>query len=136
MLCLLAHDGSWKIETKAREFALDGSGCLFLHTKGALSGVLMGNPKPLLSQAYAVRVESRKRCPCSSDIAAAPEFVLDIISCSCKISKNICGTKLCSCRKNDLACVATCNDCRGTSCNNVSGDKSDTILDNDILEHS
>ena len=82
------------------------------------------------------KAENSVLVPVKTDIAAAPEFVLNVIRCSCKTtSKNTCGTKLCSCRKNGLACVAACNDCRGTSCNNVSGDKSDVILDDDILEH-
>ena len=106
-------------------------------TRGALPGVSMGHHKLNMSQSYRVGVESRKLCPCSvkTDIAAAPEFVFNVIPCSCKTtSKNMCGTKLCSC-KNGLACVAAGSDCRGTSCNNVSEHKSIVILDDDILDH-
>ena len=134
----MAHDGSWKKETKARKFAPGRSGCVFPHTMGEPAGVAMGHPKPLMVQSYTVGVESRKQCPCSSkDILLQHQnFVLSVICCSCKItSKNTCCTKLCSCRKNSLACVAACNDCRGTSCNNVSGDKSDVFFDDGILEH-
>ena len=85
-------------------------------TRGALLGVSMCHHKLDMSQSYRVgwKVENGVLVPVKIDIAAATEFVLNVIRCSCKTpSKNMCGTKLCSCRKNGLACVAAGNDCRG-----------------------
>ena len=59
--------------------------------------------------------------PIKTDLAPAPENVLNIIRCNCKItSRNTCGTMLCSCKSHGLPCVKACGDCRGMNCNNVS----------------
>ena len=58
--------------------------------------------------------------PIMTDINVAPENLLKFVRCKCKLSsKNPCGTKMCSCRKNGLKCVTACKDCQGESCNNA-----------------
>eukprot|EP00794_Sanderia_malayensis_P018451 gene18451-20300_t len=55
-----------------------------------------------------------------TDKEAAPENLLVIIRCKCKLSpKSVCGMSLCSCSKSGLKCVAACEGCRGDDCNNV-----------------
>ena len=50
--------------------------------------------------------------PIMTDLEAAPENLLKFMRCKCKLlSRNPCGTNLCSCRKNGLKCVAACGDC-------------------------
>ena len=58
--------------------------------------------------------------PVMTDKEVAPENLLGIIRCKCKLSsRNVCGTNLCSCRKSGLKCVAVCEGCRGDDCNNA-----------------
>ncbi len=58
--------------------------------------------------------------PVMTDKESAPENLLVIIRCKCKLSsKNQCGTNLCSCRKSGLKCAAACEGCRGDDCNNA-----------------
>ena len=58
--------------------------------------------------------------PVMTDMAAAPETLLNFVRCKCKLSsRNPCGTNACSCRKNDLKCVTACGDCRGENCRNA-----------------
>ena len=55
-----------------------------------------------------------------TDKGVAPENLLVIIRCKCKLSsRNVCGMNLCSCRKSGLKCVAACERCRGDDCNNA-----------------
>ena len=68
----------------------------------------------------------------------APENLLKIIRCKCKLSsKNACGPNLCSCKKSGLRCVAACEECRGQSCFNVDEplvEDDDDVNDGNILE--
>ena len=58
--------------------------------------------------------------PTITDREPAPENLLVVIQCKCKLSsRNVCGTYLCSCRKSELKCVAACEGCRGDECNNA-----------------
>ena len=42
-----------------------------------------------------------------------------VIRCKCElISKNPCGTNICSCRKNGIKCMPACGNCHGNNCNN------------------
>ena len=56
-----------------------------------------------------------KCLPMQTDKPAAPQELLDIISCSCKL---LCNTKRCTCRQHGLQCNDVCTECRGTSCIN------------------
>lgn len=65
------------------------------------------------------QLKDGKFWPIKMDIAPAPENILKFIRCNCKLSsRNVCGTNLCSCRKNSLRCVAACGDCHGNGCQN------------------
>ena len=67
---------------------------------------------------------SEKLVPIATDKDPAPETLLNVIRCSCKVeSRNCCGTGLCSCKKNGLTCVAACANCHGEECNNVDSTK-------------
>ena len=62
--------------------------------------------------------------PVKTDLPPGPEFLLHVIYCNCETySKNTCGSKLCTCRKNDLKCMTACQDCRGTACENMVEEK-------------
>ena len=55
-----------------------------------------------------------------TDKDPAPENLLKIIRCKCKMSsKKACGTNVCSCKKIELRCVTACEGCRGQSFLNV-----------------
>lgn len=57
--------------------------------------------------------------PIRCDPPAAPESLLKVITCKCKITfRNACGTIICTCLKNCLKCVPALGECRGLSCNN------------------
>ena len=65
------------------------------------------------------RLEGNSLVPITTDKEPAPEELLNVIRCNCRLtSKNPCGGKQCSCRANGLNCVAACGDCRGTDCQN------------------
>jgi len=51
--------------------------------------------------------------PIPMDIPVAPENILKIISCGCKV----CG-KGCKCRRSDLFCTHMCSTCNGQTCSN------------------
>ena len=58
--------------------------------------------------------------PIKTDQIVAPENLLKIIRCKCKLeSRNTCGSNLCSCVRNGLKRVLACGNCRGEECNNV-----------------
>ena len=70
--------------------------------------------------------------PVMTDKEAAPDNLLVIIRCKCKLSsRNVCGTNLCSCRKSGLKCVAACEGCRGDECNNATAPFFEDNSDND-----
>ena len=58
--------------------------------------------------------------PIMTDAPPAPDDILNVTRCNCKISsKNPCGSNSkCSCRANVLLCVPACGDCRGVDCSN------------------
>ena len=57
-----------------------------------------------------------KLAPLKTDLPAAPERLLTIIRCSCKVN---CESKRCTCRKHGLSCSSACGECKGTSCSNI-----------------
>ena len=72
--------------------------------------------------------------PIKTDLPVAPEFLLQVIRCNCKMSsKNTCGSMVCKCRKNGLQCVPACGDCRGVSCNN-SADSGVAVNNAEVLD--
>jgi hypothetical protein len=58
--------------------------------------------------------------PITTDLKAAPDDLLSVISCKCKMSKKRpCSSLVCTCRKHGLNCVASCKHCCGKACDNV-----------------
>ena len=57
--------------------------------------------------------------PIKTDKAVAPESLLKVIRCNCKMSsKAPCATNQCSCRKHGLSCLSSCGECHGEACEN------------------
>ena len=70
--------------------------------------------------------------PIKTDLEPAPAELLQYIRCKYKtISRNTCGTRLCSCRRNGLKCVAACGNCRGQECENRCSENMETDDDGD-----
>jgi hypothetical protein len=49
--------------------------------------------------------------PVMTDIEVAPNSILKVVWCNCKVSSNQCATNRCLCRKNGLPCMSTCGEC-------------------------
>lgn len=49
----------------------------------------------------------------------APEKLLKFTSCNCK---GDCSNRRCSCKKNDVKCIAACGNCKGITCKNCIDD--------------
>ena len=49
----------------------------------------------------------------------APEELLKFTSCNCK---GDCSNRRCSCKKNDVKCIAACGNCKGITCKNCIDD--------------
>ena len=65
-------------------------------------------------------LQDNKYIPVLTDVAAAPDDLLNVVRCKCKAeSRTPCGTSQCSCRKHGLKCVAACKNCNGMSCDNA-----------------
>lgn len=64
---------------------------------------------------YGWQVVQGKMLPLKSSLPPAPDKLLSIIYCNCKLN---CDTKKCSCRKHGLECSNCCGGCRGVSCLN------------------
>ena len=56
----------------------------------------------------------------AKDVAVAPQQLLKIIRCTCKVGD--CSTNNCSCRRNGLECTVACKGCKGASCANSKPD--------------
>lgn len=73
--------------------------------------------------------------PIDTDLKAAPDDVLNIISCKCKmVRKSPCGSQLCSCRKHGLSCVPACKHCCGKVCCNAVIDAQDYTHQRNYIE--
>ena len=71
--------------------------------------------------AWGWTIKDDKMIPVTSDQPPAPDHLLKIVRCNCKMtSRNPCSSRTCSCRSNGLRCVPACGDCRGDSCHNSS----------------
>ena len=83
------------------------------------------------------RMEQGHLSPIKTDLDVAPEFLLKFVRCNCQTtSKNTCGTKICSCRKHGLKCVAACGDCRGKSCNNMAELMVEPLVNDEELDRN
>ena len=73
--------------------------------------------------------------PISTARPVAPESVLKIISCGCKVGY----TRKCICRKAGLFCSAICSTCTGQTCGNIYQAEADDdryFQDIDMFLHS
>ena len=64
--------------------------------------------------------------PIKTLLPAAPERLLKIIRCNCKLN---CDSKRCTCRKHGLSCSAGCGECRGIGCSNSRLTQEDAEID-------
>lgn len=70
--------------------------------------------------------------PLPPDTMAAPDRVLNLLCCSCHSSTDVCSTRRCLCRKNDIACSTFCNcsvDSSLNCCNPLNKALQDAALD-------
>ena len=78
------------------------------------------------------RIDGDNLVPIKTDLEPAPVELLQYIRCKCKTSsRNTCGTRLCSCRRNGLNCVDACGNCRGQECENRCSDEDMETDDDD-----
>ena len=56
--------------------------------------------------------------PIMTDLAPAPECILQFIRCKCTYLEPKCTNTRCSCKKNGLKCVDACSGCYGNDCQN------------------
>ena len=65
-------------------------------------------------------LKSHVLVPIISNFDIAPATLTKVIRCNCNISlTNPCSTKICSCKKFGISCVASCGNCHGEDCCNV-----------------
>ena len=90
------------------------------------------NSEVLKTEYWSWKLENNRFVPIMTDELPATSDILSVIRCNCKIwSKNPCGlNSTCSCHAKGLKCVASCGDCRGTECMNISA-----IVSNDDAGH-
>ena len=58
-------------------------------------------------------LQDDKLYPVKMHSPMAPETLLKVVRCRCKLS---CDSKRCSCRRCGLTCTIACSECRGTNC--------------------
>ncbi|CAG2196688.1 unnamed protein product [Mytilus edulis] len=79
--------------------------------------VWIGKGDKLDPKDWGWHVEDNKLLPIRAILPPAPEKLLRIIRCNCKLN---CDTKRCSCRKHGIDCSPACGECRGMNCSNTS----------------
>lgn len=77
----------------------------------------IGNADDLSPTDWGWHIDDNKLLPVKGTLPPAPEKLLKIIKCNCKIN---CDTMRCSCRKHGIECSSACGECRGVSCLNSS----------------
>lgn len=78
------------------------------------------------------RIENNLMAPVKTDLDPAPDWLLQVVRCNCKIdTRRPCGSRSCSCRKNGLNCVPACGGCHGQDCEN----EATPIWDSENLIH-
>ena len=88
---------------------------------------------PLDPVEWGWKLEKEKLIPVMIDVPPAPDELLNIVRCNCKMSsKNPCGGRQCSCRNHGLKCVPACGDCRGLNCSNCDEAPNDHDEEDDI----
>ena len=73
--------------------------------------------------------------PIPTDLQPAPEQLLSVIACKCKITtKKPCGSQLCSCRQHGMLCVAACKHCCGEDCTNAAQETDAAACDSYVTD--
>eukprot|EP00795_Rhopilema_esculentum_P012559 gene12559-3254_t len=68
-------------------------------------------------QDWGWKMEDGIMTPIKTDLDPAPEWLLQVVRCKCKMNtRHPCGTLSCSCRKNGLTCVTACRSCHREDC--------------------
>ncbi|CAC5420603.1 unnamed protein product [Mytilus coruscus] len=93
--------------------------------------VWIGKGDKLDPKDWGWHVEDNKLLPIRAILPPAPEKLLRIVRCNCKLN---CDTKRCSCRKHGIDCSPACGECRGMNCSNTSNITEADELD-DMLRH-
>jgi len=59
--------------------------------------------------------------PVTTDLPAAPDDLLKVIHCKCRLLEpgRTCLHQTCTCRKHGLPCVSACKHCNGEACENL-----------------
>jgi hypothetical protein len=79
------------------------------------------------------KIVKDKLAPIQMTVKPGPEFLMAVIRCQCT-SKSMCSSRLCSCVKNQLKCIAACGNCHGVDCANADDtNKVLQVTDNDEL---
>jgi hypothetical protein len=72
------------------------------------------------------KIENDLYVAITTDLKPAPDDILNVISCKCRMLKNnACSSQVCSCRKHGLKCVVACKHCCGKVCTNAEHRSSD-----------
>lgn len=75
----------------------------------------MGNPLPPTKWGW--RSHDDTLTPVETDLAVAPDTLLNMVSCGCK--EDGCGSMSCGCKKLGMFCTSMCTKCKGETCNNT-----------------
>ena len=88
----------------------------------------------IMPEDWGWQLKEGRYIPVATDIAAAPDDMLTIIRCKCKMeTKHPCSSQLCTCFKHGLTCVAACKNCNGCDCENAEI-RSNPMADEDAYE--
>src|SRR6218665_2852989 len=74
------------------------------------------------------KISKDRYVPIQTDLQPAPDEILNVVRCKCKVEgRRPCSTRLCSCMKHGLSCVAACKNCYGDQCENVAETDNDDL---------
>src|SRR6218665_19439 len=74
------------------------------------------------------KISNDRYVPIQTDLQPAPGEILNVVRCKCKVEgRRPCSTRLCSCMKHGLSCVAACKNCYGDQCENVAKTDNDDL---------
>lgn len=80
----------------------------------------MGNGEYFKPEEWGWLIHNGMYIPVLTDMEAVPVELLEVVQCNSKMG---CGTRQCTCRKNDLDCTTGCGQCRGVCTNMTSVDE-------------
>jgi len=68
------------------------------------------------AEAWGWFLKNNSYYPTVCDMPPAPDYLLNMIRCSCKTK---CATSRCGCKRNGLPCSAACGECQISGCDNT-----------------